>query len=123
MSKRVLFVDDSPSVVQAAYDELDAKGYEVDVAYDGEEALERLKENIPDIIILDIEMPRMTGDEVAEIIRKNPDYANIPLIALTAQSAQSIGERSRYFDAYLIKPFGFDQMLKIIAEKIGEPNM
>jgi len=121
MKKRVLFVDDSPSVVQAAYDELSEKGYEVDVGYDGEEALDRLKDNVPDIIILDIEMPRMRGDEVAERIRKSPNYANIPLIALTARSAETIGEKSGYFDAYLIKPFGFEQMLKIIIEKIGEP--
>jgi two-component system alkaline phosphatase synthesis response regulator PhoP len=121
MAKKVLFVDDSPSVVQAAYDELDKNGFDVEVAYDGQEALERIKEEIPDIIILDIEMPKMKGDEAAEKIRTNPETASIPIIALTACSAESLAEKSEYFDAYLIKPFGFDEMIKTIKKFIGNP--
>ncbi len=121
MSKKVLFVDDSPSIVQAAYDELDSMGYEVDVAYDGQEAIECINENTPDMIILDIEMPRMRGDEAAENIRKNPTTAKIPIIALTACSLESVGEKSSYFDAYLIKPFGFREMAKMVKKFIGDP--
>jgi len=121
MKKRVLFVDDSPSIVQAAYDELDARGYEVEVAYDGKEALEILEQNVPDIIILDIEMPKMKGSEVAEKIRQNPALSKIPLIALSAVSPETLGEKAKYFDDYLIKPFGFDEMLNLVKEKIGDP--
>lgn len=121
MSKKVLVTDDSPSIVQAACDELEALGYEVEVAYNGSEALERLQTFKPDIIILDIEMPKMRGDEVAEKLRANPEFSSIPLIALTARSADTIGERQVHFDAYLIKPFGFQDMIKIIKEKIGDP--
>jgi len=117
--KKVLFCDDSPTIVEAAYDELTEKGYDVSLAYDGAEALELLEFEVPDIIILDMEMPKMRGDEAAEKIRANPRTAKVPIIALTALSAKTLGEKARLFDAYLIKPFGFEDMLKIIAEKIG----
>ena len=120
-TKKVLFCDDSPTIVEAAYDELSEKGYEVSLAYDGVEVLELLEIEIPDIIILDMEMPNMRGDEAAAKIRANPKTAKVPIIALTALSAKSLGEKAGLFDAYLVKPFGFEDMLKIIAEKIGEP--
>jgi|YelNatPaOPRAMG01_1025707.scaffolds.fasta_scaffold326444_1 chemosensory pili system protein ChpA (sensor histidine kinase/response regulator) len=121
MAKRVLFVDDSPTIVEAAYDELNEKGYEVDVAYNGVEALKMIEKSIPDIIILDIEMPKLKGYEVAEIIKMRPDLAKIPLIALTAVSLETIGEKAKYFDAYLVKPFGFEEMIEMVEKKIGKP--
>jgi len=121
MSKRVLFVDDSPTITSAAYDVLDDLGYEVDLAYNGKEALDRVQQNKPDIIILDIEMPKLKGYEVAEVIRNVPEFSKIPLIALTSVSPDELKEKARFFDAYLRKPFGFDQMLKIIKSKIGNP--
>lgn len=121
MAKRVLFADDSPSITSAAYDALDDLGYEVDLAYNGKEALDRLKQNKPDIIILDIEMPKLKGYEVAEIIRNIPDYDKIPIIALTSVALETLKEKAKFFNAYLIKPFGFDQMVKIVVSKIGKP--
>ena len=121
--KRILMVDDSPTIVQAAYDELNDQGYEVEVAYDGAEALKILEKFLPDIIILDIEMPGMKGDEVAAKIRQNPALARIPLVALTAVSLKSLGDRAKYFDAYLVKPFGFEEMLELVAKKIGSARI
>jgi CheY-like chemotaxis protein len=121
MAKKVLFVDDSPTITSAAYDMLDELGYEVDLAYNGKEALDRVQQSKPDIIILDIEMPKLKGYEVAEVVRNIPELKKIPLIALTSVSPESLKEKARLFDAYLIKPFGFDQMLKIIVSKIGKP--
>jgi two-component system, OmpR family, alkaline phosphatase synthesis response regulator PhoP len=119
MAKRVLLVDDSPSVVQAAYDQLEERGYIIDVAYNGLEALKRLVAATPDLIIMDIEMPKMRGDEAAEQIRDNPLWALIPIIALTGRRPEFVGPRSSLFNAYLIKPFGFEEMLKKVVELIG----
>ncbi len=119
--KKVLFCDDSPTIVEAAYDELTDQGYEVAVAYDGLEAMELIELDPPDIIIMDMDMPKMKGDEAAAKIRANPETAKIPIIALTALSLKSLGEKAKLFDAYLVKPFGFEDMVKIVAEKIGKP--
>jgi len=119
MAKRVLLVDDSPSVVQAAYDRLEERGYIVDVAYNGLEALKRIVAAAPNLIIMDIEMPKMRGDEAAEQIRENPVWALIPMIALSARKPEALGARSSLFNAYLIKPFGFEEMLKMVEELIG----
>ncbi|OGP56686.1 MAG: hypothetical protein A2V67_12965 [Deltaproteobacteria bacterium RBG_13_61_14] len=119
MAKRVLLVDDSPSVVQAAYDQLEERGYLIDVAYNGAEALNRIEDAVPDLIIMDLEMPKMRGDEAAEKIRANPLWVMIPIIALTAHNPESVGARTSLFNALLIKPFGFDVLLKKVEELIG----
>ena len=119
MAKRVLLVDDSPSVVQAAYDQLEEQGYLIDVAYNGAEAIKRIEDAIPDLVIMDIEMPKLRGDEAAEKIRANPLWVLIPIIALTARKPQTLGTRSSLFNAYLIKPFGFDELIKKVQELIG----
>lgn len=120
--KRVLIVDDSPTFVEAAYDELDNKDYIVEVAYDGKKALKYLEENpdeLPHLIVMDIEMPRMKGDEAARIIRKNTSWKNIPIIALTGTSPEHLEADKELFDAYLVKPFGFPEMIKLVQNTIG----
>ena len=119
MAKRVLLVDDSPSVVQAAYDQLEERGYIIDVAYNGLEALKRIVAAVPDLIIMDIEMPKMRGDEAAEQIRENPLWVLIPIVALTGRNPETLGAKQSLFNAYLVKPFGFDEMVKKVEELIG----
>ncbi len=123
--KRVLFVDDSPTVVEAAYDELEDKGYVVDVAYNGKKAikiLEECEEELPHLIVMDIEMPKMKGDEAVIQIKQNPAWKHIPVIALTARKQDVIGEALDLFEDYLIKPFGFDSLLETVEKLIGPPD-
>ncbi|MFO8057728.1 MAG: response regulator [bacterium] len=123
--KRILFVDDSPTVVEAAYDELEDKGYVVDVAYNGKKALKLLEEcegDLPHLIVMDIEMPKMKGDEAVIRIKQNPAWQHIPVIALTARKQDVVGEAVDLFEDYLIKPFGFDNMLETIEKIIGPPD-
>jgi len=120
--KRILLVDDSPSIVEAAYDELEEKGYMVDVAYNGKKALKILEENpedLPDLIVMDIEMPKMKGDEAAQIIRDTPAWSKIPIVALTGVAPESLNAPPGLFNAYLVKPFGFEQMIDLVAKMIG----
>jgi len=120
--KKILIVDDSPTVIHVAYDELEDAGYVVEVAYDGAACLKWLADNqndLPDLIVLDIEMPKMTGDQCAEVIKTSEAWKHIPCVALTSRAPDSIGEHLAYFDNYLVKPFGFNELKDLIVRMIG----
>lgn len=81
--KKVLLIEDEKSLSVALKDYLDAIGYEVDVAYDGQEALDKIGKWFPDIILLDILMPKLGGLETLKILKSLPETSNIPVIILT----------------------------------------
>ncbi len=110
---RILVVDDSPTFVSAVCDTLEAEGYEVEVARNGDEAVQLGKEIKPDLIIMDIEMP-YRGDRAASALRCNGKTADIPIIAMTATSRESLGDSAKLFNDYLVKPFGLDELIPMI---------
>ncbi len=83
-SKKVLLVDDDPDFVEAVKVLVVKAGYDVDVAYDGKEGLEKMDEFHPDLVVLDVMMPVMDGHGMCEALKKNPATAKIPVILLTA---------------------------------------
>ncbi len=85
--KRILLVDDEPDILEFLTYNLKAQGYEVITALDGVEALQKLIPK-PDLIILDIMMPKMDGYEVCAKIRENDDYTDMPIVFLTARSSE-----------------------------------
>ena len=88
---KILLVDDDPDFVEATRIVLESAPYEVAVAYDGDEALQKVKEVDPDLIILDIIMPEQDGFKVCEALKSDPDLSQIPVIMLTSLS-QRMGE-------------------------------
>ena len=82
MSRKVLVVDDEKLIVKGIRFNLEQDGMEVDCAYDGEEAVEKAKENKYDIILLDLMLPKMDGLEVCQQIR---EFSNVPIVMLTAK--------------------------------------
>ncbi|TVQ57980.1 MAG: response regulator [Spirulina sp. DLM2.Bin59] len=106
MSK-VLVVEDSLSQRQMISDLLKDSGLTVEVASDGEEAIECIKKHAPDIIVLDIVMPRMNGYEVCRLLKSNPKTQNVPVVMCSSKGE----EFDRYWgmrqgaDAYIAKPF------------------
>ena len=82
--KKILLVDDDPDFVQAVQVIVESGGYEVRVAYDGEEGLEAVAEEKPDLIVLDVMMPVMNGHEACAKLKGDPETAGIPIILLTA---------------------------------------
>src|SRR3972149_10539997 len=110
MSK-ILIVDDNRMILQALSDHLEALGYDTEVASSGMDALEILKHTRPDLIIMDIVMPEMSGIEVTRRIRSNPEISKIPVVAFTSQSNR--GQWDEIFDDYLVKPFGYDALHQI----------
>ena len=86
--KNILLVDDDPDFVDAVKVLVEAGGYICDVAYDGKEALEKVAENKPDLIILDVMMPVMNGHETCNALKTNPETEDIPVILLTAVASR-----------------------------------
>jgi len=107
MPETILVVDDDPDIARFVEVNLRSVGYDVLVASDGEEALSRAEEVRPDLVLLDVMMPRVDGFEVAQRLRRNPRTANTSIIMLTAKALSSdkvLGLTSGA-DDYIIKPF------------------
>ena len=107
MPESILVVDDDPDIARFVEVNLRSAGYEVAVAGDGEEALDRASELRPDLVLLDVMMPRLDGFEVAQRLRKNPQTANTSIIMLTAKalSSDKVTGLQSGADDYIIKPF------------------
>ena len=90
---KILIVDDDPDFVAATRVVLESKPYEVIVAYDGDEGLEKVKQERPDLIILDIIMPMKDGFMVCQQLKKDPQLSSIPVLMLTA-FGEKVGETS-----------------------------
>ena len=122
---RILIIDDDPDFVQATKKVLESKPYEVLVAYDGEEGLQKTREEQPDLILLDIIMPLTDGFTVCEEIKGNPEYADIPVLMLTSFS-QRVGETtlsvSRGFsleaEDYIDKPVKPAELLARVEKQL-----
>jgi len=113
MPKEILIVDDEPGVVVAIQFLMEQQGYSVLIAQRGEDALDLVYKYKPDLIILDIMLPGISGWEVCEIIRLNPAYRNVKIIFLTARGAEAEIARglSLGADAYITKPFSNDRLV------------
>jgi DNA-binding response OmpR family regulator len=107
MPETILVVDDDPDIARFVEVNLRSAGYDVAVAGDGEEALEKAGELRPDLVLLDVMMPRIDGFEVAARLRKNPQTANTSIIMLTAKalSADKVTGLQSGADDYSNKPF------------------
>src|SRR2546430_10176884 len=107
MAETILVVDDDPDIARFVEVNLRSAGYEVAVAADGEEALDRAQDMRPDLVLLDVMMPRIDGFEVAQRLRRNPQTANTSIIMLTAKalSADKVLGLTAGADDYIIKPF------------------
>ena len=119
MPKTVLLVDDETVVIDIARRKLQELGYEVMIAYDGEEALARLVEKVPDVIVVDIQMPKMNGYTFLMEKDKIPAYANIPVITVTAYNEMEPLFKRHGVKAYLLKPLRLQELLNKVAEVAG----
>ncbi len=112
----ILVVDDSPVVVEAVREALTGDGYSVLVGTDGIEALEVIKRHHVDLILLDIDMPRMNGYQLCKLLKKDSNYKHIPIIMLTAKSAETdrIWGLKAGSNEYLTKPFNYQKVKEVI---------
>lgn len=121
MAKRILIVDDEIDLVDALATHLESDGFEVIKALDGKEGYEKASANRPDLIILDLRMPRMDGFQVCRLLKFDDDLKSIKIIILTAHNSASDRETSKTVgaDAFMGKPYEYDQLLKQIRTLMG----
>ena len=115
----ILIADDDPILVELVKFRLEGAGYETIVASDGEEAIQAIKSNRPDLVVLDSMMPVIPGQEVLRMIKSDPDTKDIPIVMLTARKGETdvvAAIRSGPAD-YLTKPF-IPQELLVRIEKL-----
>lgn len=116
--KKILIVDDEPNIVMTLEYTFKKSNYEVFIARDGQEALDILKTNFPDVIILDIMMPMVDGFATLEQIRKDDNLQHTKVMFLSAKNKESDIEKGIALgaDAYMTKPFS----IKKVVEKVEE---
>ncbi len=121
--KRILVVDDDPLILDLIRFNLEAEGYTVITASDGFDALERARKESPDMLVLDLMLPKMDGYKVCRILKFDEKYKRIPILMLTARAQESDKEMGLETgaDAYMTKPFEPDELLtkvsKLLADK------
>jgi len=116
MARKILTCDDEKHIVRLIQVNLERQGYEVITAFNGAECLEKVKEDRPDLIVLDVMMPEMTGFEVLDILKKDPETENIPVIMLTAraQDADVLRGWQSGVECYLTKPFNPMELIAFV---------
>jgi DNA-binding response OmpR family regulator len=121
MSKRILIVDDEPNIVISLEFLMKREGFETEVAADGEAALEALARNRPDLVVLDVMLPKMNGFEVCRQIRSSPDSRDLKILMLTAKGRETEVARglSLGADAYVTKPFSTKDLVAQIKRLLG----
>lgn len=116
--KKILLVDDEKDLVETLTFRLEANDYEVIQAHDGQDGLNKAKSESPDLIILDLMLPKMDGYKVCSLLKKDEKYAKIPVVIFTVRAQDSdkrMGMDSGA-DAYVVKPFEPQVLLKKIDE-------
>mgnify|MGYP001816731883 FL=1 len=113
MTKEILIVDDEPGVAVAIQFLMEQQGHRVLVAQRGEDALDLIYKYKPDLVLLDIMLPGISGWEVCEIIRLNPEYRNVKIVFVTARRAEVEIAKGLALgaDAYITKPFSNDRLV------------
>lgn len=115
---KILVVDDSPTDLRVVSGALQRQGYAVATATDGDEALEKVNHDIPDLIVLDVVMPKKNGFQVCRQLKTTPATKDIKILLLTSKSQES----DRYWgikqgaDGYMTKPFAEEELLTQVAE-------
>ena len=119
--KKILIVDDEADIIEILQFVLETNGYECITAFDGEEGLKLAKEANPDLIILDVMMPKINGYKISRLLKYDVKYKNIPILMITARSQdkdKQIGEETGA-DEYITKPFQIENVLEKVKKYLG----
>ncbi|PRY70730.1 response regulator transcription factor [Halomonas ventosae] len=119
---KVLVVDDEPNIVLSLEFLMQQAGFQVDTAEDGESALSRIAESPPDLVLLDISLPGISGFDVLEQLRGDRDHARLPIIMLTAHGREVEREKGLALgaDDYITKPFSTQALVEKVKKLLAE---
>jgi len=122
VKRKILIVEDNLRNMRLIELLLKDSGYTLLKATDGEEALDVAVSEQPDLILMDVQLPKLSGLEATRRLRQMPAFSRIPIIAVTAYAMR--GDREKFiaagFDAYLSKPVNSRELREVIAEKLGQ---
>lgn len=124
MNTRILIIEDDQGVIEALRIRLEANNYEISVARDGLEGLDKARSEKPDLIILDIMLPKMDGFKVCRMLKFDEKFKNIKIIILSAKVQKLDVERGKEVgaDAYITKPFKSEELLATIKDLLNKPS-
>lgn len=120
--KKIFLVDDEKDMVEVVTSRLRSNNYDVITAYDGQEALNKAHKEKPDLIILDLMLPKMDGYKVCGLLKSDSRYAKIPIIVFTARAQESDIKLAKEVgaDAYITKPFESQALIAKIKELLKD---
>ncbi|MCW8904690.1 response regulator transcription factor [Sedimenticola sp.] len=123
MSQHILIVDDEKNIAISVDYLLRREGYRVSVAHDGEEGLRLIRSDRPDLVLLDIMMPKLNGFQVCEAVRQDPALAGIRIVMLTAKGRDAEKEKGLALgaDAYITKPFSTRELVSQVKALLEPP--
>jgi two-component system alkaline phosphatase synthesis response regulator PhoP len=119
--KKVLIVDDERDIVETLKFVIESEGIECLTAYDGEEALNLAKSEMPDLMVLDVMLPKINGYKICRLLKFDSKYKDIPILMITARSQEedkAIGEETGA-DEYITKPFDINEVVKKIKNYLA----
>ncbi len=118
MSRKILVVDDEPNIVLSLEFLMKQAGFTVRTADNGEAALDAMSEEVPDLVLLDVMMPKKDGYEVCQTIRQNPDWNGVHIIMLTAKGRDVEREKGLAMgaDDYVTKPFATLELVEKVSQ-------
>ena len=121
-SKTILIVDDEPNIVISLEFLLEREGWRVQIARDGQEALDALARERPDLVLLDVMLPRVSGYDVCQRMRENPAWRGVRVLMLTAKGREVEVTKGLALgaDGYVTKPFSTEELLARIRGLLGE---
>jgi DNA-binding response OmpR family regulator len=123
MTAKILVADDEPNIVISLEFLLKREGYTVVIARDGQEAMEAIERERPDLVLLDVMMPKKTGFEVCQDVRTNDALQATKILMLTAKGRDTDVAKGMALgaDAYMTKPFATRDLVQKVAEMLGRP--
>ncbi len=121
---KILVIDDSNTIRRTAETLLSRAGYQVTTAVDGFESLAKIADDPPDLIFVDIMMPRLDGYQTCALVKNNRRYQHIPVVMLSSKDGLFDKARGRIVgaDAYLTKPFSRQEILDVVAQIAASPD-
>ena len=122
MAKRILICDDDPAILRVLQVNLEIEGYETLLAHHGEEALEVATAELPDLVILDIMMPRMDGYQTCSALKASDKTKDIPVVFLSAKAQDADIQKGKSYDVedYLTKPFDPDTLIEVVERVLSD---
>ena len=123
MPKRILIVDDEPNIVLSLEFLMKKNGYEVETATDGDQAIAAAEQQKPDLMLLDVMMPRKDGYQVCQLLRGRDEFNDVRIVMLTAKGRDVEREKglSLGADDYITKPFSTQDVVDKVSELLGQP--